>query len=570
MFSRLFVVITLSSALLFTRTFANDCEGLLSCEECTLAKCGWCINTRRCVSDLAWQCAGEVDHIGALTGKKCPSRAELAASRAAHRAAAALAAAPVPNATSAEAVIAVGLTWTTSSPEHAADLSARAAAARSKPTTTTAAGAGGAKGGSRGTREPYKTLLIDKSATAREIRRAYKALATRLHPDKNLASPEDASAAFADVTSAFELLSDAPAREIFDATANGGSAFFNDEQTFKASGQQFSEGLYTRAPLVTELSESVFATSFTAGRVWLLIFYAPWCGHCQQAVPVVSAAAEALSDNDMGVDVGAINCAKYESLCGRADVREYPSYRLMANGMGGLSQTLPFASAQNADAIAEWTLEVAREWRWLMSAGDVATITGEIEWDAFILNTTKTLALVLCVDASESGPARTAKTNLLRLAASVGPQRAVARIIDCDMEDSIGSNLCIRLGLPAPPFAPVLRVCGVGNKTVSDIGVPLYSPADVDPHVALAIAETVIRLAINVADDGDNADDDVKKANFDKETKKKEDDEENPAPPPSQPTTPERPKLNWGGPARPKTNSHFGGGGSAPAAPRLS
>ena len=504
--------------------------------------------------DVAWQCAGEVDHIGALTGKKCPTRVELSAARAASRVAAAAAlAAPAVTAddekTASASVTVAGLTWTTASPEHAADLKWRSSSTSS------------------GAKNPYETLLLDRSATPREVRRAYKALATRLHPDKNPGFETDAAAAFAHVGTAFQLLTDAAAREAFDAAADGGRASFNDEQSFASSGQTFGADLYARAPLVTELSEAVFANSFTHGRVWLLIFYAPWCGHCQQAVPMVSAAAEALADNDMGVDVGAINCAKYETLCGKADIREYPSYRLMAGGISGLSQVLPYANAQVADEIAAWSLETAKEWRWLMSAGNVSALTGETAWDAF-LSTTPALSLVLCVDASESGPARTAKTNLLRLAASVGAQRVAARVVDCDVEDAAGSALCTRLGLPTPPFAPVLRVLRAGAKKENDVGETLFSPADVEPHVALAIAETIIRLAIRI--EGEEEEEEGKKTSFDKGEKKKEEEKEEGGEGGGAPSPPTRPKLNWSGQSRPKSIGGGGGrGGSAPMAPRL-
>jgi curved DNA-binding protein CbpA len=546
MLKKILFLTTLPSLLL-----ADDCSGYLSCDECAAARCGWCINTRRCVPDVAWQCQGEVDHIGALTGKQCPKQHELAAMRAARRAAAAAASAPAAgDAASGGEKIAAGLTWTTASPEHASDLAARAAAARN---------AGNEKS-SRGAREPYETLLVGRDATAREVRRAYKALSARLHPDKNHGKEADASAAFADVAAAFELLSDPAAREAFDAAASGGQSFFNDEQSFAASGQTFGADLYARVPIVTELSEATFYSSFAANRVWLLIYYAPWCGHCQQAVPTVTAAAEALADNEFGVDVGAINCAKNADLCGRSDIREYPTYRLAAGGADGLTQSLPFQSADNAESIASWALDIAAEWRWLINQGNVSTISGHAAWDAF-LNETKQVALVLCVDIAESGPAKTARTNLLRLAASVGSSRAAARIIDCDIEDSIGSTLCTRLGLPAPPFAPVLRVIRAGDKAAADVGEALYSPSDVEPHIALKIAETVIRLAVNGTEDG-------RKSTYDKGEQKMEEDADKPDEPGAHnPPPPPRPALKWAGPTSKPSTPHFGG--SAPSAPRL-
>jgi len=64
-------------------------------------------------------------------------------------------------------------------------------------------------------RDPYAILGVDKSASAEEIRRAYRKLAKELHPD---ARPDDARAEerFKEVTRAFKLLSNAETRAKFD------------------------------------------------------------------------------------------------------------------------------------------------------------------------------------------------------------------------------------------------------------------------------------------------------------------------------------------------------------------
>jgi len=63
--------------------------------------------------------------------------------------------------------------------------------------------------------DPYKILGVSKSATADEIRSAYRTLAKKLHPDAN---PGDATAEdrFKQVSSAFHLLSDAKKRGQYD------------------------------------------------------------------------------------------------------------------------------------------------------------------------------------------------------------------------------------------------------------------------------------------------------------------------------------------------------------------
>ena len=60
----------------------------------------------------------------------------------------------------------------------------------------------------------YHTLGLQPSATADQIRRAYRALAKTLHPDINPA--KDAAARFARIAAAYEVLSDARARREYD------------------------------------------------------------------------------------------------------------------------------------------------------------------------------------------------------------------------------------------------------------------------------------------------------------------------------------------------------------------
>lgn len=75
--------------------------------------------------------------------------------------------------------------------------------------------------------DPYSTLGVAKSATAAEIKSAYRKLAKELHPDRNKDNPK-AAERFAQITSAYDLLSDADKRAKFDRgeiDADGNPAF---------------------------------------------------------------------------------------------------------------------------------------------------------------------------------------------------------------------------------------------------------------------------------------------------------------------------------------------------------
>ncbi len=64
--------------------------------------------------------------------------------------------------------------------------------------------------------DPYKALGVEKTATEEEIRKAYKKLAKKHHPDHNPGDKE-AEDRFKDVSAAYALLNDPEKRRAFDA-----------------------------------------------------------------------------------------------------------------------------------------------------------------------------------------------------------------------------------------------------------------------------------------------------------------------------------------------------------------
>ncbi|KAF8972194.1 hypothetical protein BDZ97DRAFT_1783637 [Flammula alnicola] len=61
----------------------------------------------------------------------------------------------------------------------------------------------------------YKLLGIEKSATEDEIKKAYKKMALKWHPDRNKGS-EEANRKFKEISEAFEVLSDSNKRAVYD------------------------------------------------------------------------------------------------------------------------------------------------------------------------------------------------------------------------------------------------------------------------------------------------------------------------------------------------------------------
>lgn len=62
----------------------------------------------------------------------------------------------------------------------------------------------------------YKILGVKRDANDAQIKKAFKKLAIKYHPDKNKDDPDGAKAKFQKVAAAYEVLSDSEKRKTYD------------------------------------------------------------------------------------------------------------------------------------------------------------------------------------------------------------------------------------------------------------------------------------------------------------------------------------------------------------------
>ncbi len=71
-------------------------------------------------------------------------------------------------------------------------------------------------------RDYYQVLGVPRTASEEEIRKAYRQLARKHHPDVNAANPKAAEERFKEISEAYEVLADPQKRERYDAMGHAG------------------------------------------------------------------------------------------------------------------------------------------------------------------------------------------------------------------------------------------------------------------------------------------------------------------------------------------------------------
>jgi molecular chaperone DnaJ len=107
-------------------------------------------------------------------------------------------------------------------------------------------------------RDYYEVLGVAKGATQDEIKKAYRALAKKYHPDVTDLSKDEAEAKFKEVSEAYEVLSDESKRKLYDQHGHAGV-----NSQFGNGGFSWSD--FTHADDVSDIFGDIFGSMFGGG-----------------------------------------------------------------------------------------------------------------------------------------------------------------------------------------------------------------------------------------------------------------------------------------------------------------
>ncbi|XP_055729165.1 protein disulfide-isomerase A6-like [Salvelinus fontinalis] len=123
---------------------------------------------------------------------------------------------------------------------------------------------------------------------------------------------------------------------IVDGALNTLRTLVKDRMSGRSGGSDYSRqsGGGGSKKNVVELTDDNFdRLVLDSGEVWLVEFFAPWCGHCKSLEPEWAAAASAVKEQTKDkVHLGAVDATVQQGLASRYGVRGFPTIKIFKKG----------------------------------------------------------------------------------------------------------------------------------------------------------------------------------------------------------------------------------------------
>jgi len=113
------------------------------------------------------------------------------------------------------------------------------------------------------------------------------------------------------------------------------------------------EGKFVAHSQATELTPSTFKKDVIDGdHLWIIVFYAPWCGHCKALASEWEKLAKAVAPS---IRVGALNADEHKEIAGQYQVQGFPTIKLFGSDK---KSPKDYNGARTASALAQAAIQL--------------------------------------------------------------------------------------------------------------------------------------------------------------------------------------------------------------------
>lgn len=125
-------------------------------------------------------------------------------------------------------------------------------------------------------------------------------------------------------------------------------------------GSQYTNGRSSSSQSdVVELTDSNFEQKvLNSKELWMVEFYAPWCGHCKNLEPHWKSAARELKGKIM---LGALDATVHTMMANRLQIRGFPTIKFFGSGSKSVEDGADYDGGRTSADIVQWALAKVSE-----------------------------------------------------------------------------------------------------------------------------------------------------------------------------------------------------------------
>ncbi|XP_075992575.1 protein disulfide-isomerase A6 homolog CaBP1 [Anticarsia gemmatalis] len=130
------------------------------------------------------------------------------------------------------------------------------------------------------------------------------------------------------------------------------------EKAYDALGKKPSGSSSDKSDVITLTDSNFKELVLDSDDLWLVEFYAPWCGHCKNLEPHWAKAASELKGK---VKLGALDATVHQVMASRYQVQGYPTIKMFASGKKTSDSVEDYNGGRTSSDIVAWALDKLAE-----------------------------------------------------------------------------------------------------------------------------------------------------------------------------------------------------------------